>query len=117
MTVDAPAFLADLVSLGVSLSAAGDRLHVEAPIGVLTPQVRSELSALKAELLVLLAPPPPPDPRRLYPFLGKTVMTPRGPGVLKQVFTVRASVLLDSDLKRVAFFHPDQIIIPAEPSR
>ncbi len=40
--------------LGGRLEARGDRLHVEAPKGVLTPEHREALTALKSELLVLV---------------------------------------------------------------
>lgn len=40
--------------LGGRLEARGDRLHVEAPKGVLKPEHRKALAALKPELLALL---------------------------------------------------------------
>jgi len=46
---------------------------------------------------------------RLFPFLGRKVRTPGGPGTLIQVFSTRVTVLLDSELSRCAFFEPDQI--------
>ena len=42
--------------LGVVLDALGKTLHVEAPVGVLTPELRVALAQRKDELLVLLAP-------------------------------------------------------------
>ena len=41
---------------GVRLSARGDRLHVQAPAGALTPELRAALARHKAELLALLSP-------------------------------------------------------------
>ncbi len=41
---------------GVVLEAQGERLHVEAPVGALTPELRAALAQRKDELLVLLAP-------------------------------------------------------------
>jgi hypothetical protein len=41
---------------GIVLEVRGDRLHVEAPAGVLTPTLRDELTRCKAALLELLAP-------------------------------------------------------------
>jgi TubC N-terminal docking domain len=51
---------------GVSVTAVADRLRVEAPRGVLTPEVREQLALHKAELLSLLAtarPEPSAPPR------------------------------------------------------
>ena len=41
---------------GIVLQAHGNRLHVEAPHGRVTPDLRSALAQHKAELLTLLAP-------------------------------------------------------------
>lgn len=49
--------------------------------------------------------------RRLYPFLGKVVQTPKGPGKLWQVFSFRIGVILDADSNHVSFFLPEQIQI------
>ena len=46
---------------------------------------------------------------KLFPFLGRKVRTPSGPGTLLQVFADRATVLLDSELSRCSFFSPKQI--------
>ena len=43
-------------SAGILLAARGDRLHVEAPAGAVTPAVREALTRHKAALLSLLAP-------------------------------------------------------------
>jgi len=40
---------------GIQLQARGDRLHVEAPAGCLTPELRQALADHKAELLALHA--------------------------------------------------------------
>jgi hypothetical protein len=48
------AFLAHLVNEGASLTVAGDRIRVEAPIGMLTPAVKRALADNKAALLGLL---------------------------------------------------------------
>jgi hypothetical protein len=53
--------------LGIRLSARGDKLHVDAPAGVVTAEVKAALASHKAALLRLLAegespaPPPPTD--------------------------------------------------------
>jgi hypothetical protein len=46
---------------------------------------------------------------RLFPFIGRKVRTPGGPGTLLQVFAERVTVLLDSELSRCAFFQPGQV--------
>jgi hypothetical protein len=46
---------------------------------------------------------------KLFPYLGRKVRTPGGPGTLMQVFANRATVLLDSELSRCTFFVPAQI--------
>lgn len=52
------ALLADLRARGVTLTAKGDRLRVEAPAGVLTPALRAVLVEQKPALMGLLTPPP-----------------------------------------------------------
>lgn len=47
--------LSELQSLGVELSANGDRLHVKAPAGVVTYALRERLTKAKPDLLQLLA--------------------------------------------------------------
>lgn len=46
---------------------------------------------------------------RLFPFLGRKVRTPAGPGTLLQVFGDRVTVLLDSELSKCVFFRPTEI--------
>jgi hypothetical protein len=46
---------------------------------------------------------------KLFPFIGRKVRTPTGPGTLLQVFAERVTVLLDSELSRCAFFRPAEI--------
>lgn len=45
-------------SAGITLEARGDRLHVEAPRGTMTPELRDALVLHKLELLARLAPVP-----------------------------------------------------------
>jgi hypothetical protein len=62
-------------------------------------------------------PPPSLDVERrfgqphtkLFPFIGRKVRTPAGPGTLLQVFAERVTVLLDSKLSRCTFFQPAEI--------
>jgi hypothetical protein len=46
---------------------------------------------------------------RLFPFIGRKVKTPAGPGTLLQVFVERVTVLLDSEITKCSCFPPDQI--------
>jgi hypothetical protein len=46
---------------------------------------------------------------KLFPFLGRKVRTPGGPGTLIQVFADRVTVVLDAEISRCSFFAPDQI--------
>jgi hypothetical protein len=47
---------------------------------------------------------------RLFPFIGRKVRTPQGPGVLLQVFRERCAVVLDSEaVQRMQFVKPDEI--------
>ena len=48
------AFLADLHRLGIQLWADGDRLHCNAPTGLLTPQLREQIQQRKSEILAFL---------------------------------------------------------------
>jgi len=46
---------------------------------------------------------------RLFELVGGKVRTPEGPGTLLQVFSDRATVLLDSELSKCSFFAPSEI--------
>ena|SRR5215467_4338437 len=46
---------------------------------------------------------------KLFPFLGRKVRTPMGPGTVLQVFANRVTVLLDSEMSRCSFFPPAEI--------
>ncbi|MGH8116594.1 MAG: hypothetical protein ACREPJ_04700 [Rhodanobacteraceae bacterium] len=50
----------DLQDSGITLTARDDKLHVEAPTGTLTPELRAELLAHKPELLAELTRPESP---------------------------------------------------------
>jgi hypothetical protein len=51
---------------------------------------------------------------KLFPFIGRKVRTPAGPGTLLQVFAERVTVLLDSELSKCAWFPPGEVE-PASP--
>lgn len=57
MNANAAEILSDLTRRGVRLAPNGDRLHVDAPKGLLTPELLDELRRHKAELLALLHDP------------------------------------------------------------
>jgi hypothetical protein len=46
---------------------------------------------------------------KLFPFLGRKVRTPGGPGTLLQVFADRVTVVLDSELSECTFYSPGEI--------
>lgn len=46
---------------------------------------------------------------RLYPLLGKRVCTPSGPGLLVQVLSPHAGVVLDTDPRKTSFFLWEEI--------
>jgi hypothetical protein len=50
----AAALLAELQRRGASLTANGDKLRVEAPVGTLTPDIREALVRFKPALLAIL---------------------------------------------------------------
>jgi len=54
--VKALGVLARLRQKGCRFVVRGDRLHISAPLGVVTPEVRELLTRLKPEILALLAP-------------------------------------------------------------
>ena len=96
----AQAILNCLRSLGASVSLAGNKLRVEAPAGVLTPDLRQELIEHKAELVRLLRPYSPPvlpgpDPLdyRRDPLTGAWLHDPgwwRGPAQAPEIHEERA---------------------------
>jgi hypothetical protein len=56
--VSALVLMRDLETSGVVLEVRGDRLHVDAPVGIVTPEMRDSLVRHKAELLAMLAADP-----------------------------------------------------------
>lgn len=50
----APDLLAELTAAGIRIDAHGDRLHVDAPPGTMTPELRQRLLAHKADLLAVI---------------------------------------------------------------
>jgi TubC N-terminal docking domain len=56
--VSALVLMRDLEAAGVVLEVRGDRLHVDAPAGMVTPDMRASLARHKGELLAMLAADP-----------------------------------------------------------
>jgi hypothetical protein len=52
--MSAPALLETLRARGVEVAVNGNRLHIEAPAGVLTPKVLETIRAHKADILKVL---------------------------------------------------------------
>jgi hypothetical protein len=73
--MNAQALLFELLERGVTLTAAGSSLEVDAPTGALTAADRALLAAHKAALLKLLCPPAPP------PSWSATAAQNRGPAL------------------------------------
>jgi hypothetical protein len=117
-----------LERVGGSLSLDGDRIEYAIPRGnreaqQLLAELRKQRERV-TEILRLRESEPvqdwPPESHdevrrfgqphaRLFPFLGRKVRTPSGPGTLLQVFADRVTVLLDSELSRCAVFTPLEI--------
>jgi hypothetical protein len=113
-----------LEKTGGRLALDGDRIHYAIPAGDseahnLLDELRKHRTAVKELLRERLTgdngwPPESRDAEwrfgqphaKLFPFLGRKVRTPSGPGTLLQVFAERVRVLLDSELSRCSFFRP-----------
>src|SRR5918996_1424464 len=54
VSMSASELVAYLRGVGVERAANGDRLHCDAPTGVITPELRSRLMERKQEILALL---------------------------------------------------------------
>ena len=112
--------LSELEARQVELAVLGDRLRFR-PAAAVPEKLLAELRAHKSELLELVClrgwPKISRDcvrrfhrpEARLYPFLKKRVITPRGCAVLLQVFPERAAVALDSDPRRLVYLLPSEV--------
>jgi hypothetical protein len=122
--MNAPALLAAMGRLALSVSVDGDSLQVAGPRSAMTQDLAQEIRDHKAELVDLVAadgwPPESLDAERrfgrwharLHPFIGRTVSTPRGDGGrLVQVFPERASVILPGEAQ-VGVFLPEELGLP-----
>jgi hypothetical protein len=117
---EAETLLAQLGVLGVLVEATGDNLCIDAPKGVITPDILELLKDCKDALLTVISVWSPYCLQvgwrfrhyhaRLYPLMGKQVVTPEGRGGLWRVFADSIGVILDSSPGQVTFFdNPEQI--------
>jgi hypothetical protein len=118
--MNAEDLLAEVEALGVTVDLDGDVLRFR-PGSAIPAGLVEELRAHKPELVELVSLRGWPDASRecvrqfgrpearLYPFLGKTVATRAGRGRLLQVFHERASVLLESDPRKVVTLLPSEV--------
>ena len=106
--------IVELQSKGVHFSGEGGELVVDAPKGLVTSEQREQIGHKAAEILTFVSRWPKecvdsalqfgkPE-ARLYPLIGKRVMTAAGPGVLWRVFLGSIGVVLDDDPARVTYF-------------
>lgn len=107
--------LAQVEALGVVVSLDRHELVLR-PKSLLTPELVEDLRAHKAELLDLVEIQSWPEVSRdavrrfhapyarLYPFLGRTILTPRGPGRLVGVLPEQATVVLETHPERPSVF-------------
>jgi hypothetical protein len=125
---DAFEIVSRLERAGGSLSLDGDRVEYAIPKGSWeAQQLLAELRKQRERVTEILRlresesiqdwPPESHDRvrrfgqphARLFPFLGRKVRTPAGPGTLQQVFADRVTVLLDSELSKCAVFAPQEV--------
>jgi hypothetical protein len=118
--------LAELSSRGVAVRVDGEVLRLR-PKAALDDDLQARVKDHKREIIHVLTKSKPADGEswppesidaerrfgqphaRLFPFLGRKVRTPSGPGTLIQIFADRATVILDSELQKCAVFRPERI--------
>lgn len=117
---EAETLLAQLGVLGVQVEANGNNLCIDAPQGAITPDILELLKDCKDDILTVISVWSPYCLQvgrrfghyhtRLYPLIGKRVMTPKGSGKLWRVFADSIGVRLDSIRGQVTYFDgPEQI--------
>lgn len=123
--MNAEELLAEIEELGVAVTLERDGVLLR-PGSRLTPELIDALRSCKGELRELIELRAWPESSResvrsfgvpharLYPFIGRTVATPDGPGTLLQVFSERATVQFDGrEDRRVAHFLPSELAPPS----
>jgi hypothetical protein len=116
-----------LEQAGGSLSLNGDRIEYVIPKGNReTQEMLAELRKHRERVMDLLRQRETNESNRpsasqdtlgrfrqphakLFPFIGRKVRTPEGPGTLLQVFADRVTVLLESEVSKCAVFKSSEI--------
>jgi hypothetical protein len=110
-----------LSGLGLRIETDGGVLHLIGRRSAISPDLLEEVREHCEELIDALTSPlwPPESLKaelrfghrhaRLYPFLGRTIATPAGPGRLVQVFAERAGVVLECAPRQVCYFLPGEL--------
>ena len=116
--------LAELEALSIQVGTDGQVLELVGPRGALRPELAEEIRSRKRDLLELVELQRWPEASReairrhgqpwarLYPFLGKPILTPRGAARLVGVFPERATVVLDGEPEVPAVFLPSDLRPP-----
>jgi hypothetical protein len=116
--------LAELEALSIQVGTDGQVLELVGPRGALRPELAEEIRSRKRDLLELVELQQWPEASReavrrhgepwarLYPFLGKSILTPRGAARLVGVLPERATVVLDAEPSRASFFLPSELRPP-----
>jgi hypothetical protein len=117
--------LAELEALSIQVGTDGQVLELVGPRGALPPELEEEIRRRKRDLLELVELQRWPEASRkavrrhgepwarLYPFLGKSILTPRGAARLVGVLPERATVVLDGEPERPSVFLPSELRPPA----
>lgn len=114
--MNAGEIVAEIEAAGGVLSLE-DGGHIVYEIPPKVKPLLGELRARKAEVIAILRARESADCVRrfgqghakLFPFIGRKVRTPDGPGTLLQVFADRATVILDSELSQCRVFSPSEV--------
>ncbi len=114
--MNAAAILSELDRRGVRVTADGEALVLK-PKRALDAELLAHIREHKPEIIRVISTPRAPDTvkrfgqqhARLFPFIGRKVRTPGGPGTLLQVFADRTTVILDSQLSQCTAFAPAEI--------
>ncbi len=120
----AEAILAELEALSIEVGTDGQVLELVGPRGALRPELEEEIRSRKRDLLELVELQRWPEASReavrqhgqpwarLYPFLGKSILTPQGAGRLVGVLPERATVVLHGEPARASAFLPSELRPP-----
>lgn len=120
----AEAILAELEALSIQVGTDGQVLELVGPRGALRPELEEEIRSRKRDLLELVELQRWPEASReavrrhgqrwarLYPFVGKSILTPLGAGRLVGVLPEQATVVLDGEPERVNVFLPVELRPP-----